>query len=933
MHVVNGGPALHCYDLVVQEGDRVRIPCRASGSPSIRYQILHAAHLGGVPSGILEETPTFIAPEVDEDTTIAVVVRALDQLAGRVAQQEISVMVRDAGGLAGGAPLDLAIECVPAMSEVFEGAPDIRIECTITSGQDGEFVWTWAAEGDTPLELLLPTFDPYAPRSATFEVPESVDEDTFYEYSVTASHNDLGVSNRFSIFITVLERPDIVVTCQDARARTGDPPLQLDCTATNEKELPLDYTWDWRGPLQLLRAVDLAATGRPQFVVPGDQDGLFVDYEYTVSASAENADPPAAPTPLTVTVEKILGTLVLSCVTPVEVYEGADSQPLDCTIGGALPGAEITWSWQPQAGAPDLLSSNADPSLGPIFQVPASVPSDQTYAYVISIAAPNYIASEAQLVTINVLTRPELALNCESKVAVFAGDPPRRLFCEVSNDRGIELDYRWEWTPETRLEDADTATPRFDVPAEQREASVEYPYLVSVSALEAIPANAPVEVTVLNPDASRAFQVAVSTTAMDLGTLGAAGAARMDPDTERLSGLVHGGAARAGRMLLSARDSLSVALELVRPAVLHHSEAGTGAAAPLVFVPAWSYEESCATLAPQMLAESYVRLELNSDDCRLLRFGGEVDLSGAAPGIYTGEVIVLLTIGSLDEPYSVPVRLAVEEARRVVTVGPEGASFGVEAAPAASLSPAQAVRIHPLVAALAADDTEGVLDVSNPSAVPLEISVAAEFGYLEAQPAAAFAPGGGSAVVTDLSRSPLGNLATRLTLHPKVFLLLPGQTRQVRYAIDPALRGRMADMGYAAMFSVAASPRQYVSDNQLTASVSGSGAARVSARIPAVYAPGERPAELSAVLESILNSPPEGQIATLLIETAGEPFAGEVVVRGAGGEELGRSDLLVYTQSRVQVPLSRPAGASVTLQFLPGVNVPVPGTIRLQALQ
>ena len=727
VHVVNSGPVLHCHDLVVQEGDRVRIQCVASGSASIRYQILHAAHRGDIPGGVLMEVPAITAPEVDADTTITIIVRAIDRMAGRVAQQEISVGVRDADP-AGGVPVSLSIECEPPMSEVYEGDPDIRIECTITSGLDANLDWTWAAKGAAPLELLRVT-DPYSPGTATFEVPESVEGDAYFAYSGTASHGELGVSNPFDISITVL-------------------------------------------------------------------------------------------------------------------------------------------------------------------------------------------------------SRPELALDCESKVTVFVGDPPHKLQCEVSNDKDLELEYTWEWSPATLLEDADTAMPLFNVPAEQRKPSVEYRYWVTVTAQGATSDSELVEVTVVNPDASRAFHVAVSTTGMDLGRLGSAGTVRLDPDTEQLSGFRHGGAVNTGRMLIAARDSLVLALELVRPVILNPSDTVSGAAETLVLAPEWSYSETCTTLAPEALPEFYVLVDLKAGDCRLLRFGGEVDLSGAAPGTYTGEMTVLLTMGGLDESYAVPVTLTVEDERRVVTIGPEGASFGPEAESSASLSPAQNLRIHPLVAALGTGDMEGVLEVSNPSVVPLEVSVTTEFGYLEA-----LAPGSESVVVADAGGSPLGNLADRITLHPGVFMLLPGQSRQVRYAIDSARRGSMGDRGYAALLGVTAAPLQYVADNRIPASVSASGAASVTASIPAVYIPGESRAPLSAVLETISNGPPEGNAVTLLIETAGEPFAGEVVVRGAGGAELGRSDLLVYTRSRVRVPLSGPAGASFTLQFVPGTDAPAPRTLQLSTVQ
>ena len=929
VHVVNGDPVLQCDDLVVDERTEVAFPCTVAAAGTFRYQFIPQARLGDIPWGLYDHAPSFVAPEVTGDTTVAVIVRVIQKGAQSVAQQQFTMMVRDVDGPASGSPVDLTIECDPPISEVYEGGDDIMLKCWVTSGQNDSFVWTWAAEGDTPLDPLFFDFDPHIPREATFLVPESVDEDTYYEYSVTASSIDLGASNRASILITVLEKPDIAVACQDAQARTGDPPLQLSCTATNEKGLDLSYNWDWQPTEYLLG--DLTTTGAPLFEVPMEQTELYRDYVYEVTATAHNADPPEMPTTLTVTVEKILGTLTLACVTPVEVYEGSNDVELDCTVGGAQPAADISWTWQPLAGTEDLLMAHPNRFSGPIFQVPPSVPNDQIYQYALSIHAPNYIGSEPQMVSIKVLTRPELALRCESKVTVHVGDPPRRLFCEASNNKGVDLEYTWEWAPATRLAETDTSTPLFDVPAEQREASVEYPYAVTVTAPYAIPATVPVVVTVVNPDAASGFQVAVSTSALDFGRLGPAGIARLDPGTERLSGLIHGGVVHAGRMLITARDSLALGFELLRPVILRNTGARNTPERPqsLTLMPLWSHAESCVTLAPEKLAETYVRVDMEEGDCRLLRFGGEVTLYGAEPGTYTGQISVLLSIGSIDEIHSVPVSLTVEEERRVVSLGPAGARFGPETAPSPTLESEQTIRIYPLVAALSTREMEGLLEVSNPSVIPLEVTVATEFGYLEARVPPPERLAAADVIVTDPDGSPLGNLSNRISIHPDVLLLMPGETKQIRYAVDEVQRARMDDMGYAGFFNIAAEPRQYVRQDQLRAPTGAARTARVSTRIPGVYVPGDEPGQLSAVLESVSGTTLQRFSTTVLIQTENAPFVGQVVVRGANEEELGRSDLLVYTRSRVRMSLSASPGAYMTLHFIPRTDTPTPPPVRL----
>ena len=927
VHVVNTDPVLACDDLVVDEGAYATFPCTAEASGAFQYQFIPQARFDELPWGLYDQIPSFVAPDVNRDTTISVIVRVVQQEAGRVAQQELSLLVRDQSGSAMGGLLDLMIDCEPKMKEVYEAWDDILLECSVTSGQDGDFVWTWAAQGDTPLEPLLPSLDDA--RRATFVVPESVDEDTFFEYSVTASSDDLGVSNSVDILITVLERPDIAVACEDVHVRTGDPPAQLSCTATNEKNLPLSYTWQWMPTDRLLG--DLTATGMPLFDVPQDQAELFLDYVYEVSASATDADEPEMPTTLTVTVEKILGTLTLVCVTPVEVYEGSNDVELDCTVGGAQPNAELSWTWQPQAGSEDLLRAHPDNFSGPIFQVPASVPSDQVYEYAVSVHARNYVGSEPQIVSINVLTRPDLALDCETDIVVNVGDPPRRLLCKPSNSRGIDLDYGWNWSPSTHLAETDTPTPLFEVPVEQREASVEYAYVVTLTAPHAVPVTAPVLVTVLNPGAAESFDVAVATSAIDFGKVGPIGTVSLDPGTERISGLIHGGISHTGRLLITARDSLSVGLEMLRPVPLRPADAQDSALPErsLILMPQWSHAETCVTLAPESQAETYIWLDLEEGDCHLIRFGGDVVLDGAPPGNYEGEISVLLTQDGIDETYIVPVSLTVEEERRVVSLGPAGARFSPETVPTSALDDDQRIRIYPLVAALSPNELDGAFEVSNPSIVPLEISVSTEFGYLEAQvpvPEGATPMG---AIIADPEGSPLGDLSGIISVHPKVLLLMPGEVGHIRYAADAIQRGRIGGRGYAAQFSISAVQRQYARQDQLPVIPDAVRSARVLTRIPGVYVPGDGPTRLSAELESVSSGPLQGFAATLLIETEGVPFVGQVVVRGENEEDLGKSDLLVYTRSRVRVPLITSPSGHVTLHFIPRTETPVPPPVRL----
>ncbi|MXX97846.1 MAG: hypothetical protein F4065_02730 [Rhodothermaceae bacterium] len=84
-----------------------------------------------------------------------------------------------------------------------------------------------------------------------------------------------------------------------------------------------------------------------------------------------------------------------------------------------------------------------------------------------------------------------------------------------------------------------------------------------------------------------------------------------------------------------------------------------------------------------------------------------------------------------------------------------------------------------------------------------------------------------------------------------------------------------------------------------------------------------------AVLESTSNMPEGGVNVTVLIETPAIPFAGQVVILGENGQNLGQTDLLVYTRSRVTAPLSAPPGEFITLEFIPDLGTPAPPSIQI----
>ena len=425
--------------------------------------------------------------------------------------------------------------------------------------------------------------------------------------------------------------------------------------------------------------------------------------------------------------------------------------------------------------------------------------------------------------------------------------------------------------------------------------------------------------------------VTASASSLRFGVQSAATVVSLDPMTDGISTRVSG-PYHAGRMTLSLDGSealdengeMALSIELASPVALRRK--GGVEDALIVLSPSWSYAESCEQLSSQAIGSLYTETTLSDGDCRLLRFGGELDLTDVLPGEYAGSLDVVLRSGENEETHSVEVDVTVVPAQRVITIGPGGVRFSMSRELSAGLTEEQNLSIYPDVAFLTREKPHGAFELSNPSLIPLEVSVSARFGYTEAT------ADGREVVVEDTSGSHLGDLSQEVDIHPGVLVLMPGEKGLVRYGIEEGALAAMEEKGYAAFFDVASEPRQYVRSDRMPEEVSGDRTARVTMRVPGVYVPGEGASQLRATLVSI--SYVGSLSATFLVETEDRPFAGEVVAYDGDGRELGRRETLVYTRSRVRIPLDRmPEEDAVFLRFMPrgSDRVPAPASVEWDA--
>ncbi len=915
----------------VYEGSAdIALSCEAMGDPdgsdyAFAWETRGATANTDLLSATDVPSPTFYVPdEVDETTRYEYKVMATAENAFG-ASADVTVTVLNKGAL--------ALTCAnPA--PVYEGSPDIALSCEATGAPDGsDYAYAWEARGATANTNLLSATDIDSP---TFDVPDNVDKDETYEYRVRVSAENAEDATA-DVTVTVLNKGVLTLTCTSPDpVYEGAPDFALSCNASGpsgNNNPAYSYAWTARGSTTDTSLLSDTDASSPTFDVPDTVD-KDETYEYRVTVSAANAESAAAEVTVTVLNR---GALALVCNDPDPVYEGSEDIALNCSTTGAPDGSVYAYVWEARgATANTNLLSETDID-SPTFYVPDNVDKDETYEYRVTVSAENAEDAAAE-VTVTVLNRDDpplppptlaaLALTCANPAPVYEGSEDITLNCSTTGaPDGSVYAYVWEArgaTPAGMLSALDVSSPTFYVPDEVDE-TTRYEYGVTVTAENAEAATANVTVTVLDRTAApdppavafsgdaTSLGIATSVSSLRFGAQSAGAQASLDPLTDRVSTRASG-PYHAGRMTLAPDGSLAfdengelaLSIELVTPVALRHE---TGAAT-LALVPRWSIAASCEQLASESIGGLHTQTTLSESDCRLLLLGGDLDLSGAAPGRYAGNIDVILRTDAGVETHSVEAEVTVVAAPRVITIGPGGVRFHASREVPAALTEGQNLSVYPDMAFMTADEPSGAFELSNPSLMPLEVSVSARFGYAEAT------EDGREIVVEDASASRLGDLSEIANIYPTTLTLMPGERGVVRYGVREEALSSLEEAGYAAFFEVTSSPRWYARADRLPEEETGGETARVTLRVPGAYVPGEIAPRLKATLLSLSGG--ASPVATFLLETDGVPFAGEAAAYDGEGRELGRGETLTYARSRVRMPLDRlPEGEVVFLRFTP----------------
>ena len=786
-----GSIALVCASppLVYEGSEDFALDCSVSGDTGDVDYAYEWAAIGATPntsrlSAADIPSPTFYVPEeVDEDETYEYLLTVSAENADP-ATAEVTVKVLNRG--------TLAVACAPPPL-VYEGAADFDLDCSASGAPSGsDYVYEWTAQGDTPDTSLLSAVDVSSPM---FYVPEEVDEDETYEYLLTVSAENADPATA-EVTVKVLNLGSIALVCASPPlVYEGSADIAFDCAASGAPAgSAYEYEWTARNSTANTDLLIAGADGpAPTFDVPEEVDEDET-YEYLLTVSAENAVDAAAEVSVTVLNKE---ALALVCADPGSVYEGSADIAFDCSASGA-PGddPQYTYAWTARGDTPDTALLSAADVSSPMFYVPEEVEEDETYEYLLTVSAENAVDAAAE-VSVTVLNKEALALVCADPGSVYEGSADIAFDCSASGaPAGSAYEYAWtargSTTNTALLSAADVSSPTFYVPEEVEEDET-YEYTLTVSADNAEDAAAEVTVTVLDrirtpapdpvsppvdspplasssarePSDPSALGVTVSASSLRFGVQSSQTEASLDPLTDGISTRVSG-PYHAGRMTLSPgggasfdeNGEMDLSIEVISPVLLKREDAAGPSS--LVLSPSWSYAESCEQLSSQAIGGLYTEATLTEGACRLLRFGGELDLTGAPSGRYAGAMDVVLRSGESEETHSVEVEVTVVPAQRVITIGPGGVRFSTSRELAAGLTEEQNLSIYPDVAFLTEGKPHGAFELSNPSLVPLEVSVSARFGYTEAT------EDGREVVVEDASDSRLGDLSQVVDIHPGV---------------------------------------------------------------------------------------------------------------------------------------------------------------------
>ena len=392
-------------------------------------------------------------------------------------------------------PRNASVVC--SYRAVYEGSDDFALRCRVTNEPPGA-TYTWSGT-DIDDRLSVPTG-----LRPIFHVPDDVDGETRYNYTVTLSVDGYDRASGDALII-VKDRDAIGISCAAPDpVYEGAPDFALSCQVTSRPS-GARYSWSSLGnasDTELLSATDILS---PTFYVPDAVD-TDTDYLYRVRLLARDGNSVIARSAdVTVTVKDRPDTpdtpatpaITVACAdSPYDVDEGDSDIALRCDASGGPDGSTYTWSWSPTARLTDHDTAT------PVFAVPSAVDTDTNYEYRVTATAQNAGTGVADvIVRVRDTDLPVPVVSCADS-EVYEGSADFDLRCTVRNEPS-EASYRWSGTDaDNRLSSTTELRPTFLVP-EDVDTDTDYEYTVTLSGSGVASVEAAVTVTVLNAGALR----------------------------------------------------------------------------------------------------------------------------------------------------------------------------------------------------------------------------------------------------------------------------------------------------------------------------------------------------------------------------------------------------------------------------------------------
>ena len=331
--------------------------------------------------------------------------------------------------------------------EAVEDYPvDFPLECWATGLWSGYTAqWEWVSTGlSTDTDALSAT----NVAQPVFDMPQPVDSDKDFVYSVTVSAPDHIDSDPITVTVYIKNR-EVTIACTDSYSvEEGSGDVTFDCSASSYPPgATIAYAWSSPGAPANTSLLIAGTDGpAPTFDVP-DEVPADTDYSYTVTATAAEADAGTA----TVTVTVLNRGLSIACTDSYSVYESEDDFPLACSASGAAPGATVAYAWSSPGRQADESLLSATDVASPVFAVP-NVDAEETYTYTVTATAAGADPVTAT-VTVTVKNGTALRLVCvDHSIELDEGDPNTQLTgCMLFN--ASNSGARFRWTPRGDTQD------------------------------------------------------------------------------------------------------------------------------------------------------------------------------------------------------------------------------------------------------------------------------------------------------------------------------------------------------------------------------------------------------------------------------------------------------------------------------------------------